>query len=120
MILGLQIIAIIFAFLMIYLAILHRRRGEIDRTEIISWVTIWIVIIFIVIFPEILRTFAKNLFITRLFDLMVVGGFILVITMVSKSYVSTRKLEKKLEDLIREDVLKNVKDKEKGFSKRNK
>ena len=51
---------------------------------------------------------------------MVVGGFILVITMVSKSYVSARKLEKKFEDLIREDVLKNVKDKEKGFSKRNK
>ncbi len=113
MILGLQIIAIIFAFLMIYLAILHRRRGEIDRTEIISWVTIWIVTIFIVIFPEILRTFAKTIFITRLFDLMVVGGFVLVIAMVTRTYVSTKRMEKKLEDYVRQEALKNVKKKNK-------
>lgn len=113
MILGLQIIAIIFAFLMIYLAVLHRRRGELDRTEILSWVTIWAVTIFIVIFPEILRTFAKTFFITRLFDLMVVGGFVLVIAMVTRTYVSTKRMEKKLENYVRREALKNVKKKSK-------
>ncbi|RLC31499.1 hypothetical protein DRH13_02975, partial [Candidatus Woesebacteria bacterium] len=106
MILGLQIIAIIFAFLMIYLAVLHRRRGELDRTEIISWVTIWVVTIIIVIFPEILRTFARTFFITRLFDLMVVGGFVLVIVMVARTYISTKRMEKKLEDYVRRESLK--------------
>ena len=113
MILGLQIIAIIFAFLMIYFAVLHRRRGELDRTEIISWVTIWAVTIFIVIFPEILRTFAKTFFITRLFDLMIVGGFVLVIVMVTRAYVSTKRMEKKLEDYVRRESLKDVKKKSK-------
>jgi hypothetical protein len=113
MILGLQIIAIFFAFLMIYFAILHRRRGELDRTEIISWVTIWTVTIFIVIFPEILRTFAKNLFITRLFDLMIVGGFILVISMVVRSYIGIRRMEKKMEEYIRREALQNIKKKDK-------
>lgn len=113
MILGLQIIAIIFAFLMIYFAVLHRRRGELNRTEIISWVAVWVVTIFIVIFPEILRTFAKTFFITRLFDLMVVGGFVLVITMVTRAYVSTKRMEKKLEDYVRTEALKNVKKKSK-------
>ncbi|MBU0572826.1 DUF2304 domain-containing protein [Patescibacteria group bacterium] len=113
MILGLQIIAIIFAFLMIYFAILHRRRGELDRTEIISWVTIWAVTIFIVIFPEILRTFAKTFFITRLFDLMIVGGFVLVIGMVTRTYVSTKRMEKKLEDYVRRESLKDVEKKSK-------
>jgi hypothetical protein len=111
MILGLQIIAIIFAFLMIYFATLHRKRGELDRTEILSWITIWAVTIFIVIFPEILRTFAKTFFITRLFDLMVVGGFVLVIAMVARTYVSTKRMEKKLEDYVRRESLKDVKKK---------
>jgi len=113
MILGLQIIAIIFALLMIYFAVLHRRRGELDRIEIISWTTVWVVTIFIVIFPEILRTFAKTFFITRLFDLMVVGGFVLVIAMVTRTYVSTKRMEKKLEDYVRREALKNVKKKSK-------
>ena len=82
-----------------------------DRTEIISWVTIWIVTIFIVIFPEILRTFAKTFFITRLFDLMVVGGFVLVILMVARAFVSTKRTEKKLEEYVRKESLKDIKKK---------
>ncbi len=113
MILGLQIIAIIFAFMMIYFAILHRRRGELDKTEIVSWVVIWILTIFVVVFPEVLRNFARTFFITRLFDLMVVGGFILVITMVARTYLSTRKMEKKLEEFIRDEALKDVKNEKK-------
>lgn len=113
MILGLQIIAIIFAFLMIYFAVLHRKRGELDRVEIISWVTIWAVTIFVVIFPEILRTFAQTLFITRLFDLMIVGGFVLVIVMVTKAYMSTKRTEKKLEEFVRDEAFKNAKKKSK-------
>ncbi len=111
MILGLQIISIIFALLMIYFAVLHKRRGELSRTEIISWTTIWILTIIVVIFPEMLRTFAKTFFITRLFDLMVVGGFILVITMVTRAYVGTKRMEKKIEDYVRRESLKDVKKK---------
>lgn len=112
MILGLQILAILFAFFMIYLAVLHRRRNEIDQSEYVSWVVIWSVTIFVVIFPELLREFASKLFITRLFDLMVVGGFILVIAMSARMYVKVRKMEKKFEDFIRNESLgKNSKDK---------
>ncbi len=113
MILGLQIIAILFALVMIYFALLHYRRGELDRTEIISWVVVWMATIVIVVFPELLRRFAQAFFITRLFDLMVVGGFVLVIAMVARTYVGTRKMEKKLEDYIRRKALKNVKKKKK-------
>ena len=113
MILGLQIIAILFAFAMIYFAVLHRRRGEINRTEILSWVIIWMATIIIVVFPELLRKLAQTFFITRLFDLMVVGGFVLVITMIARTYVSMRKMEKKLEEFIRDEALKDVKKKKK-------
>ena len=113
MILGLQIIAILFAFAMIYFAVLHRRRGEIDRTEIILWVVIWIATIIIVVFPELLRRFAQTFFITRLFDFMVVGGFVLVMAMVARTYVGTKRMEKKLEEYVRREALKNAKKKKK-------
>jgi len=113
MILGLQIIAILFAFTMIYFAALHRRRGELDRIEILSWVAIWTATIVIVVFPELLRKFAQTFFITRLFDLMAVGGFVLVIAMVARIYISTKRMEKKLEGYVRREALKNVKKKSK-------
>lgn len=106
MILGLQIIAILFSLIMVYLAILNFKRREISIAEYVSWIVIWSVTIFVIIFPDLLRKFSMAFAVTRLFDLMVVGGFILVIFMVSSAYVRTRKLEKKFEDMIRKDSLK--------------
>jgi hypothetical protein len=108
MILGLQIIAIIFALILIYFALLHYKRNELSRDEIVFWVTIWIAVILIIIFPEFLRQLALNFFITRLFDLLVVGAFILLISMVSTLYVKTKRLENKLERIIRKDTLSKL------------
>ncbi len=106
MIIGLQIIALLFAFSMVYFAVLHYKRKEISRTEIISWGLMWGLAIIVIIFPELLQTFAKTFLVTRVFDLMVIGGFILTISMVATSYVRTKKLEKKLEDMVRREALK--------------
>jgi hypothetical protein len=107
MIIGLQIIALIFAFSMIYIAVLHFKRKEISRTEITSWLVMWTAAIVVIIFPEILRSFASTFLVTRVFDLMVIGGFILVIIMVASAYLRTKKLEKRLEDLVRREAIKN-------------
>jgi hypothetical protein len=56
MILGLQIVAVIFALMMIYLALVHYKRGELNGMEILSWVIIWAAAIFVVAFPEILTS----------------------------------------------------------------
>ena len=106
MIIGLQIIAILFAFSMVYFAVLHFKRGEISGTEIASWLIMWTVAVIVIIFPELLQSFASTFLVTRVFDLMVIGGFILVISMVASAYVRTKKLEKKLEDLVRKLSLK--------------
>ena len=99
--------------MMIFLALLNKKRNEIDTSEFISWVVIWSLTIFVVIFPELLRSFAQRFFITRLFDLMVVSGFVLVIAMVTRAYLGVKRMEKKLENLIRKEALKNVKEKKK-------
>jgi len=109
MILGIQLTAIIFALVMIYFAVVHYKKGQLNGVEISSWVLIWIFTIFAVAFPEILRTYAQSFAVSRLFDLMVLGGFILVISMVATAYVRTKRMEEKLEDLIRKEALKGVK-----------
>lgn len=109
MIIGLQIIALIFAFSMIYFVVLHFKRGEISKSEIISWIIMWAAAIVIIVFPELLRKFASTFLVTRVFDLMVIAGFILVISLVTSSYIRTKKLEKKLEDMVRREALKKSK-----------
>lgn len=109
MIVGLQVVAIIFSLIMIYFAYVHYSRGELNGIEILSWIVIWSVTIFITIFPEFLRTFAQTFAISRLFDLMVVGGFILVIALVYKIYVRTKNMERKIEDYIRTEAIQGSK-----------
>jgi hypothetical protein len=107
---GLQLIVIIFALIMIYFAYLHYSRGELNGIEMLFWLVIWLASIGIVIFPDFLRTFARTFAITRLFDLMIAGGFIIVIPLIYVSYIRARRLERKLEDLIRKEALSQVKD----------
>ena len=87
MIVGLQVIALLFAFSIV----------------------MWTVAIIIIIFPELLQNFAKTFLVTRVFDLMVIGGFILTISMIASAYLRTKKYEKKLEELVRKLSLKKNK-----------
>ena len=106
MIIGLQIVAILFSLSMVYFAALNYKRGELNGGEIAGWMGIWLFTIIVVIFPELLRTFAKTFLFARVFDMMVVGAFILVILMASSAYMRTKRNEKKLEDLVRKLSLK--------------
>ena len=108
MIVGLQVIALIFALIMIYFAYTHYRRGELNGMEMLFWLGGWVGVILIVLFPEIFRTFAKTVAISRAFDLAMIGGFILIIPLIYISYIKTKKIEKKLEDLVRREALKKI------------
>ena len=113
MINSLQIVAITFSLTLIYFAILNSKRGEIESLEAYIWSGIWAITILIVLFPDVIRTFAQTVFISRLFDLLVVGGFILVITMVYKAYIKVKKMEKKMEEYVRKESLGEAEKKKK-------
>jgi len=109
MILGLQFLAVVFALIMVYFAYVNFKRREINRIEVAVWVVAWSGAIIMVLFPDTLRNIAETFFISRLLDLLIMGGFVLVVVMVSLAYVRTRRLEKKLEDLVRKEAIKNLK-----------
>src|SRR3989304_2671234 len=107
MILGLQFLAVVFALIMVYFAYVNFKRREINRIEVAVWVVAWSGSIIMGLFPDTLRNIAETFFISRLLDLLIMGGFVLVVVMVSLAYVRTRRLEKKLEDLVRKEARKN-------------
>ena len=111
MILGLQFIAIIFAMVMVYLAYVNFKRKEINKIETTIWIGAWGIATYMVLFPDTLRGIAQTFFISRLLDLMIIGGLVLVITMVALAYVRARRIEKKLERYIRNEALKGLKNK---------
>lgn len=113
MIIGLQIIALVFSFMLVYFALINFKRGEISRLELYIWSGIWMIVAFVVVFPEMLRTLSMRFLITRLFDLMVVGGFVLVIIMSAMVYTKVRRMEKKVEKYVTTDAIKNAKSKAK-------
>lgn len=113
MIVVLQIVGFVFSLSMIYLAILHYRRKTLSSNELAFWVLIWSLAIVMVSFPDLFRSFAQDVLVTRLFDLMVALGFVVVIIMATISYIKSRKNENKLEELVRELTLKEGKNGEK-------
>lgn len=109
MILGLQITGLLFALMMVYFAILHFKKGHLNAIEIASWIIIWVLVIFIVLFPEIVRIYAASFAISRVLDLLVAGAFIVVFVMVTGAYIRVNQLEKRIDDLVRKLALKEKK-----------
>lgn len=104
-----QLIAVLFSLIMIYFAYLHYSRNELKSLEFLIWVLIWTITIIIIATPDIIRNFAQSFDISRLFDLMVIGGFIVVVPLIYISFIRTRRFEKKLEEIIRVYSLKTKK-----------
>jgi hypothetical protein len=106
MIIGIQIIGLLFSFSMVYFSVLALKRKELTKVEAYSWFLLWGFAIVGIIFPGVFRTFSMTFLVTRVFDLMVIGGFIVVTTLVSISYLRVKRNEKKLEELVRKLSLK--------------
>lgn len=106
MILGLQITGIMFALLMIYFALLHYKKQHLSGIEIASWLLIWVLVILVILFPDIVRVYAMSFSVSRVLDLLIAGAFIVMFVMVASAYVRVSELEKRLDDLVRKLALK--------------
>ena len=110
-ILGVQIISILFAIFMIYVAFLHWKRKDFDGGEIFFWTALWLGFIFITLFPNILQSITKLLFFTRVMDLLMVIAFMILAFLGFQNHVSNRRMEKKIEELVRKEAMKKKNEK---------
>lgn len=105
MILGLQVIALLFSLIMLYFVYLHYRRKELNNMEFVLWGIIWLGAISIIIYPQFFGRFAKSIAISRAFDLAVIAGFIVIIPIVYTSHIEVKRLKRRIEDFIRNESL---------------
>jgi hypothetical protein len=108
-ILGVQIIAILFAIFMIYVTFLHWKRKDINGGEIFFWTALWLGFIFITLFPNVLQNITEKLFFTRVMDFLMVIAFIILAFIGFQNYVSNRRMEKKIEESVRKEAKKKLK-----------
>jgi hypothetical protein len=110
MILGIQILGILFALIMIYITFLHQRRNEFTIKESIFWFGAWIAFFILVIFPNVLDPILRDVLqIARTLDFFIVLGFIFLLGIVFHTYTIMRKTQNRVESLVRKIAIKNNK-----------
>jgi len=101
MIIGIQIVGVLFGLFMIYLTFLHQKRKEFTAKEYFFWIGSWIVFIIVAIYPKILTPFVEGLHLQRIMDLLTILGFLFVIGLLFNNYTNLKKTNKKIEEIVR-------------------
>ena len=106
MVLGIQIAGVLFGLFMIYYSFLNYKRREFTSKEIFFWSVVWILFIAISLFPNILNPIVKIGGFLRALDLLIISGFLFLIAAIFYTYTVTRKVQKKLETVVRDIAMR--------------
>lgn len=112
MILGIQIIGLIFGLAMAYFIFLHYRRKEFSRMQFFMWEIIWVIYIIFILFPNISSGLIYRLGIVRAMDLFTILGFMFIFFFSFFNYFSILKIKNKIEENVRREALKELEKKE--------
>jgi len=110
MILGIQIAGVIFGLFMIYYSFLKFKRKEFSNIDCIFWITAWVLLIFLVLFPHSLDFLVKGVLnISRTLDFFIIMGFMFLIGLTFYTYSIVKKLNRRIESIVREVAFKKSK-----------
>lgn len=100
-----QIVAVLFALLMLYLVRIHGRKRVIGFLEMLWWSLMWISFAVMALFPELMEGVVQKIHFARVFDLLTVLSLMILSTVIFLSYFRLRQIQKVLEKIIRKDAL---------------
>ncbi len=101
----LQFISLLFGLFMIYMARIHLMKQHIQAAEFYGWTIVWIIFIFLAIFPQSISGVAQTLKITRVFDLLVILAMMALVYLTFNNRIHCRKIERKMEKIIRKNAI---------------
>src|SRR3989338_1203297 len=114
MLLGIQIVGILFGLFMLYLTFLHFKRREFKTLEFNAWVVLWALLMYVTLFPNSLDFLVKGILrLKRPLDFFIICGFLFVALITFLNYSSSKKSEKKIEQIVSQLALKGVEEQEK-------
>ena len=110
MILGIQILGVIFGLFMIYYSYSKLKRKEFNNIEFAFWLVSWTVLILLVLFPHSLDFLVKGaLNMSRTLEFFIIIGFMFLIGLTFYTYSVVNKLNKKIETIVRETAFEKTK-----------
>jgi hypothetical protein len=114
MIIGLQLIGLLFGLVMCYLTFIYYKRKNYDLEAFIFWLVIWLGFIILALFPSSVYGLMEQLKIQRTVDFFVIGGFLLFSVILFKVYTNTKKNQKQIEEIVRKLALKKAEKEQKN------
>ena len=101
MIVGIQILILLFCLVMIYFTFLYYKRANYDRAGFVFWLLVWLGFLFLGVFPKTVYGIMEALSINRTADFVYAGGMSLFSVVLFYLYNITKKNQKQLEVLVR-------------------
>ncbi len=107
MILGIQILGVMFGLFMIYYSYLKFKKKEFGKFDFILWMISWLILILLVLFPHSLDFLVKGVLqMNRTLDFFIIIGFMFLIGLMFYTYSVVNKLQRRMENLIRKMALR--------------
>lgn len=107
MVLGIQILGLLFGLFMIYITFISGKRREFTTKEGGFWIVVWVLFMLISLFPRSLDFIVKGVLkLQRPLDFFIIAGFMFMIGFIFYSYTLIRKNQKKLEEIVRKMSMK--------------
>jgi hypothetical protein len=107
--LGIQIIAISFAFFMLYITTLHFKRGQVKKTEYLFWLLVWSAFILFTLFPKVLDPLLAKIFVTRAMDLLMIWAFMILSYLGYVNHIGIKDVQRRVERLVSDEAKKKAK-----------
>lgn len=108
MLIGIQIISLVFALFMMYWVFLYYKKREITFLENLIWQLVWLGFIYLTFLPHTLSFLIEKVNITRVMDLAMILAFMILTVLGFSNYIRGRQLERKIEKIIRKLALKEM------------
>lgn len=105
-----QLLGVIFGSAMLYFTFVKYKRKELSPIEYALWFSGWALLIFIAIVPSLLDFIIAPLRFYRRLDFFVVLGFFVLLGLEFYNYGTSKKLEKKMETLVRKKAVQEHED----------
>jgi hypothetical protein len=101
MVLGIQVLGLLFGLFMIYYSFLHFKRKDFTVKEFTVWLLLWLAFIAVSLFPNLLDAIVKTLRLARTMDFLIIAGFMVLLLMFFYTYAIVRINQRKLEEIVR-------------------
>ena len=105
---AIQILAALFAAAMMYQAFLNYKRGDLGVRGVIMWMLVWGGLAVAALLPGLFQRVASVAHVARLLDLVTILGLLFLGSATYYLYLSSRRLEKMLVELVRAEALQGL------------